>query len=175
MSKRFREEAVLFVGCLFSSQEIYDAALSVLKKDFGNILLESPSLLWTHSDYYAEEIGEPLYRNFIFFDTVVDTSVLPDAKLRIMGIEKDFSKDGKRQINLDPGYLSLAKVVLASKKNYSHRIYVGKLVFAELELIFKEKAFHPLPYTYTDYKDEGNIKIFIKARTLLKKVIDKSD
>ncbi len=172
--QRFREEAVLFVGCLFSSQEIYDAALSVLKKDYGNILLETPSLPWTHSDYYAKEIGKPLDRKFIFFDTVIDTSVLPDAKLKIMDIEKDFSKDGKRQINLDPGYLSLAKVVLASRKNYSHRIRVGKLVFAELELIFKERAFHPLPHTYTDYKDRGNIKIFMNARDLLKKIIDKS-
>jgi hypothetical protein len=173
--QRFREEAVLFVGCLFSFQEIYDAALAVLKKDFGNILLETPSLPWTHSEYYAEEIGEPLYRNFIFFDTVIDTSLLPDAKVRIMDIENDFSKDRKRQINLDPGYLSLAKVVLASRKNYSHRIYLGKLVFAELELIFKEGAFHALPYTYADYKDEWSIKIFTQARALFKKGTDKSE
>ncbi len=174
-AQRFREEAVLFVGCLFSSQEIYDAALLVLKKDYGNILLETPSLPWTHSDYYTKEIGKPLDRKFIFFDTIIDTSILPDAKLRIMDVEKDFSKNGRRQINLDPGYLSLAKVVLASRKNYSHRIYLGKLVFAELELIFKEGAFHPLPYTYADYKDERGIKIFTQTRALLKKVVDKSD
>jgi len=173
--KKFREEGVLFVGCLFSFKEIYDASLSVLKKDYGNIFLETPSLPWSHSDYYFEEIGAPLYKCFIFFDTVIDTSVLPDAKLRIMEIEKDLSKDGKRQINLDPGYLSLAKVVLASRKNYSHRIYLGKLVFAELELIFKESAFHSLPYTYTDYKAEESIKLFMKAREFLKKTIDSSE
>lgn len=170
---RYREEAVLFTGCLFSSREVFNAALAVLREKFGDTLLETPPVPWTHSDYYSEEMGLPLYRNFIFFDAVIDTAILPVAKLRIMDIEKDFSKDGKRQINLDPGYLSLAKVVLASRKNYSHRIYLGKLVFAELELIFKEGGFHPLPYTYADYRDETNIKVFEEARGLLKNKFDK--
>lgn len=173
MSIRFREEAVFFTGCLFSLTNIYDAARAVLRRDLGNILLETPPLPWIHSDYYADELGTPLYRNFIFFDTVIDTSVLPDAKLRIMDIEQELSVEGKRQINIDPGYVSLAKVVLASRKNYSHRIYLGKLVFAELELIYKEGGFHPLPYTYTDYRDVANINIFEKARGLLKKTIDR--
>jgi Domain of unknown function (DUF4416) len=168
-----REEALLFAGCLFSSQDIYEAARAALRKDLGNILLETPPLPWKHSDYYAEELGSPLFRTFIFFNTVIDTSVLPDIKLTVMHMEKEFSKGGKRRINIDPGYLSLAKVVLSSRKNYSHRIYLGKLVFAELELIFKEGSFHPLPYTYTDYRDEANIRTFQKARRLLKEIIDK--
>ncbi len=169
----FREEAILFAGCLFASRTIYDRVLPTLKKDFGKILLETRPLPWTHSEYYAEEMGEPLYRNFIFFDTVIDTSVLPDAKLRIIELEKEFSGKGKRLINIDPGYVSLAKVVLSSRKNYSHRIYLGKLVFAELELIFKEGEFRPLPYTYTDYRDEANIRTFEKARGLLKDILRK--
>lgn len=173
MSIRFREEAIFFTGCLFSLTNIYDAARAILRRDLGNILLETPPLPWVHSDYYSDELGTPLYRNFIFFDTVIDTSVLPDAKLRIMDIEQELSTEGKRQINIDPGYVSLAKVVLASRKNYSHRIYLGKLVFAELELIYKEGRFHPLPYTYTDYRDVANINIFGEARGHLKKIIDR--
>ena len=173
MSIRFREEAVFFTGCLFSLTNIYDAARAVLRRDLGNILLETPPFPWVHSDHYADELGTPLYKNFIFFDTVTDTSVLPDAKLKIMDIEQEFSIEGKRQINIDPGYVSLAKVVLASRKNYSHRIYLGKLVFAELELIYKKGRFHPLPYTYTDYRDEANIVFFEEARGRLKKIIDR--
>ena len=169
---RFREEAVLFAGSLFPSIEVYSDALGELKEEYGDILLESPPLPWIHSDYYSREMGTSLYRNFVFFDRVIDTAVLVDAKLKIIELEKKFSKDGKRLINIDPGYVSLAKVVLASKKNYSHRIYLGKLVFAELELIRKEGRFHPLPYTYMDYRDEENIKIFEKARGLFKRIID---
>ena len=98
--------------------------------------------------------------------------MLPDIKQTVMHIEKKFSEEGKRRVNIDPGYVSLAKVVLSSRKNYSHRIYLGKLVFAELELIFKDGSFHPLPYTYTDYRDEANIRTFEEARRLLKKIID---
>ena len=167
-----REEAILFAGCLFSSKDCYEAARAALEKDLGNVLLEAPPLLWNHSDYYVKELGSPLFRTFIFFDTVVDTSVLPDIKQTVMHIEKKFSEEGKRRVNIDPGYVSLAKVVLSSRKNYSHRIYLGKLVFAELELIFKDGSFHPLPYTYTDYRDEANIRTFEEARRLLKKIID---
>jgi hypothetical protein len=172
-SPKPREEAVLFTGCLFSSKDIYEEALAAIKKRLGNVLLEAPPLPWNHSDYYAEELGIPLFRSFIFFATVIDTSILPEAKLEMMQIEKEFSKGGKRQINIDPGYLSLAKVVLSSRKNYSHRLYLGKLVFAELELIYKDGRFHPLHYTYTDYRNEENIRTFEKAREHLKKVLDK--
>jgi hypothetical protein len=172
VSPRPREEAVLFTACLFSSKDIYEAAFVEVKRDLGNVLFETPPLPWNHSDYYAGEMGKPLFRNFAFFHKVVDTSILPETKLKMMQIEKEFSREGKRRINIDPGYLSLAKVVLSSRKNYSHRIYLGKLVFAELELIFKDGRFHPLPYTYTDYRDGENIRTFEKARVLLKKAID---
>ena len=86
-------------------------------------------------------------------------------------IEKTFSLDGRRQINIDPGYVTLAKVVLSSKKNYSHRIYLGKGVYGELELFYKDGRFNPLPYTYYDYRDDTVLPIFLKARDLLKGIL----
>lgn len=171
-SRRFREEGLLFVGSLSNSMEIYSSALPLLRENFGALLFESPPLPWNFSDYYNEEMGAPLFRNFIFFDQVIDTAVLPEAKLKTMEIEAAFSENGRRRINLDPGYLTMAKVVLASHKNYSHRINLGKAVFAELELIYEKNGFQPMPYTYKDYRDMAFLDFFMRARELLKKILE---
>jgi len=172
MRRNFPEDAVIFIASLFSSQEVFNTATSKLQELFGWVYYQSPSLPWNFSTYYDGELGVPLYRRFIFFERVVDPASLVDAKLAVREIEKELSINGKRRINLDPGYMSLAKVVLASRKNYSHRIYLGKGVFCELELFYQEGKFNPLPYTYLDYRDDSFIAHFRKARTLLKTRLD---
>jgi hypothetical protein len=167
------EEAVIFVGSLFSSPGVFAAAVPMLQKRFGDTFYESPSLPWNYSSYYNEELGTPLLRTFLFFDAVVDPACLVDAKHATSELEGKFSTDGKRRINLDPGYLTLAKVVLASGKNYSHRICLAKGVFCELELFYEKGRFNPLPYTYFDYRDKAFLGIFTDARMLLKKKLDR--
>jgi hypothetical protein len=162
------EEAVLFVGSLFSKKQIFDTVLPEMKKEFGPVLFESPVFPWNYTSYYEKEIGVPIFRNFIFFDPLIDPCDLVDIKHATRRIEALFSVSGKRNINLDPGYLTLAKVVLASTKNYSHRIYLGKGIFGEMALSFKQGRFVPHPYTYYDYRDDLYLKVFIKARSLLK-------
>ncbi|MFN4132318.1 MAG: DUF4416 family protein, partial [Caldimicrobium sp.] len=78
---------------------------------------------------------------------------------------------GKRRVNLDPGYLSLSKVVLSTFKDYSHRLYLGRSVYGEVTLIFREGSFQPLPWTYPDYKNEKVIEVFNKARSFYKERI----
>lgn len=163
------EEPILFIGMLFPEKEVFDEVTPRLKDKFGNILFESESQPWNFSDHYREEMGAPLYRKFIFFGEVIDPSILPEIKLFTNEIESSYSHFGKRRINLDPGYITLAKVVLASTKNYSHRIYLGKGIYAELALIYRGEQFHPMPYTYNDYKDPAYVSLFMKARNLLKK------
>jgi hypothetical protein len=172
MRRNYPEEAVIFIASLFSSQEVFNKAIPRLNELFGHVYYESPHLPWNFSTYYNGELGAPLYRQFMFFENIVDPVSLVDAKLALCEIEKEFSTGGNRRINLDPGYMSLAKVVLASRKNYSHRIYLGKGVFCELELFFQEGRFNPLPYTYFDYRDDYFLKFFTKARLLLKKELD---
>jgi len=163
------EEPILFVGTLFSEKKIYEDVLPVLASNFGSILFESDIQPWNFSEHYREELGTPLYRKFIFFGDIIDPSLLPDIKLFTNGIESAYSHFGRRQINLDPGYITLAKVVLASTKNYSHRIYLGKGIYAELALLFKGRQFHSMPYTYNDYKDPVYLNMFMEVRNLLKK------
>ncbi len=172
MRLNYPEDAVIFIASLFSSQDVFNAAALKLHDLFGRVYYESPPLPWSYSTYYDGELGTPLYRHFMFFEGISDPASLVDAKLAAMEIEKGFLLSGKRRINLDPGYMTLAKVVLASRKNYSHRIYLGRGVFCELELFYQKGRFNPLPYTYFDYRDDVFLKFFTKARDLLKKRLD---
>jgi L-rhamnose isomerase len=162
------EKAVFFVGSFFSDGEVFSHVEQILRDKFGEVLYRSPLMSWNYSDYYNQELGVPLCRNFIFFQTVIDPSRLAEAKIITKGIEEIFSRERRRRINLDPGYMTLAKVVLASKKNYSHRIYIGKGVYAELELFYSGGVFNPLPYTYSDYREKAYLDIFSRARKILK-------
>jgi hypothetical protein len=167
---RAAEPALLFIGKLYSDTEIFDYSKEILVKHFGDILLVSPSIPWDYSSYYKDELGSPLFRQFIFFKTLIDPGILADIKLNTNAIE-DALSSGKRCINLDPGYLTLSKIVLASTKNYAHRIYIGKGIYAEVTLIFKDGIYNPYLYTYRDYQDKTYIDIFMNARAILKKML----
>jgi len=130
--------------------------------------MSGPSLAWDYSDYYRDEMGSPLRRSFIFFRQAIDAGRLADIKLITNDIECRLSTSGKRNINLDPGYLTLAKVVLASTKNYSHRIYIGKGIYAEITLIFREGEYRPHLFTYADYASETVRAIFEKGRQFMR-------
>jgi hypothetical protein len=160
------DKTLLFVGTLYSDQEYYFRACAELREAFGEIVMESPPSEWDVSDYYRDEMGAPIFRRFLFFREPFSPDNLADAKLKTIEIETGFSIDGKRQINLDPGYVTPAKVVLASTKDYSHRIYLRDGIYAEATLIFKGNRFQPHLHTYTDYKDEKRQKLFLLAREM---------
>lgn len=164
------EDPFLFIGALFSQKEIYDSVRHKLLANFGSFFLETPSTPWNFTEYYSRELGSPLFRRFIFFDKIITHDSLVEAKLITCSLELLLSSGDKRQINLDPGYMTLAKVVLASTKNYSHRIYLGKGIYGELALTYSRGKFNPLPYAYRDYRDETYLKIFMKARTILRNI-----
>ena len=166
------EPALLFVSTLYSSSDIFNYSKEILEKNFGDILFISPSLPWEYSSYYKDEIGWPLFRQFIFFKNLIDPELLTDIKLKTNEIESALSSEGKRRINFDPGYLTLSKVVLASTKNYSHRIYLGKGIYGEITLIYREGIYSPHLFTYRDYQDKTHIDIFMKARETLKKMLN---
>jgi hypothetical protein len=164
------ERALLFIGALYSDPEIFGRTETLLGEHFGGIFLISPAVAWDHSSHYRAELAPPINRRFIFFRNLFDTGTLADIKIKTCGLEDALSRDGKRRINLDPGYITLAKVVLASTKNYSHRICLGKGIYAEITLIYRHntKTFTPHMFTYTDYQDKENIGLFLKARSYLK-------
>ncbi|MDP3049220.1 MAG: DUF4416 family protein [Thermodesulfovibrionales bacterium] len=164
------EPALLFTGILYSDESYLSKAKESLLSTFGAALLETPPVSWDYSEYYKEEIGSPIKRIFIFFRNLINPGEIVDIKLRTNSIEDSMSVDGKRKINIDPGYLTLANVILATTKGYSHRIYLGKGIYGEVSLLYKEKnrTFIPHIFTYPDYQDKKCIEMFIKAREFLK-------
>jgi len=164
------ESALLFVSTLYRDADVFEQSEEILENSFGDTLYISPTLPWDYSSYYRNEIGEQLCRQIIFFKNIVDSELLVDIKLKTNEIESALSLDGRRQINLDPGYLTLAKVVLASTKNYAHRLYLGKGIYGEITLIYKDETYSPHIFTYRDYQDKSHIDIFIEAREMLKRM-----
>lgn len=159
--------ALLFIGVLYSEETYVLKAKETLIKSFGPVFIETPPSDWNYSDYYKKELGQQIMRTFLFFRELINPEDIVDIKLKTNSIENDLSSDGKRRINIDPGYLTLSNVVLATTKNYSHRIYLGKGIYGEVTLIYKDKTFIPHIFTYPDYQDKDCIDMFIKARELL--------
>jgi len=164
------EPALLFVGALYADDEVFSRSREILKRGFGDIMLESRSRPWDYSSHYREELGWPIFRKFIFFRNIIDPGILADVKLKTNKVEDGLASNGKRRINLDPGYLTLPRIVLASTKNRAHRIYLGKGIYGEVTLLYRDKGgtFTPHLFTYRDYLDKKTLAVFLDAREMLK-------
>lgn len=131
---------------------------------FGKALCESESFDFDCSLYYLPEMGERLEKKFWVFDRLFDPADLPLWKLTAMEIEQRFQQDNRRRLNLDPGYIDSAKLVLATTKNYDHRIYLGRGVYGDVQLRFRHGHFVANEWTYPDYKRPAHIAYFEMAR-----------
>ncbi|MEK6790172.1 MAG: DUF4416 family protein [Deltaproteobacteria bacterium] len=149
-------QAVKPVVSIFTGEApLFKEALSGLIKRLGPVDILSPILPFDHTDYYEKEFGKGLKRRLASFERLIRPDELADVKIFTNGLERTFfAGDGKRRVNIDPGCMALEKFVLASCKGFSHRIYIGRGVYAELTLMYEGSAFVSLPWTYPDYKDE---------------------
>ena len=163
------EPSLLFISLLFSQRDIYKSVFLLLLRRFGDTLLDSDASPWNHTHYYDDELGTPIFRKLLFFRKQFDPLCLPDIKLETNDLEASYVIEGKRKINIDPGYLMRSRVVLASAKDYSHRIYLGKGIYGEVALYYRGNHFNPLPYTYFDYRNPRTIELFEKARKELRR------
>lgn len=156
----------LVVGMISGPTTLFDAAQRELVARFGPLDYESALMPWEFTDYYFRELGENLWRKFTAFQRLIDPLRLAEVKLFTNSLEGRFSEGGKRKINLDPGYLDSAKLVLATTKNRDHRIYIGQGIFAEMTLYFRGKTFRAWEWTYPDYATPEYIAIFNEIRAL---------
>jgi hypothetical protein len=109
-------------------------------------------------------MGWPLYRRFISFQRLIGPDQLPPVKRKTNQVEQGYLQDGKRRANIDPGYVSAERLVLATGKNYVHRIYLSEGIYGDLTLVYKKGSFHPLHWTYPDYAAEETIGMFNHVR-----------
>ena len=157
----------LFVGMLARDTTLLTELTEKFMVVFGPVDFASPVWPWMRTKYYENEMGPGLKRQFIFFEQLIHPGTIAEAKLTTDDLEKQFlSEKGGRRINLDPGYLDAAKLVLASTKDFSHRIYLDKGIYGEVTLSYSGKTYQPLPYTFPDYRREEYIEVFKKARDL---------
>ncbi|MBA7675265.1 hypothetical protein ES703_83495 [subsurface metagenome] len=156
----------LVVGVFTNRLELFQEALRVLEKRFGPVDYESPLLPFDKTDYYEEEFGKDLKRKFYSFKKLIEAEDLPKIKIFTNSLEKKFSKEENRLINLDPGYLAPAKLVLTTTKDYQHRIYYGKGIYGEVTLRYKRGSFIPWEWTYPEYRTKEYIKIFNHIRKI---------
>jgi len=145
--------AKLIVGFFLGRQAMGEAIRDQLEDLFGPADLVSPWLPFDFTDYYEKEMGRPLFRQMLAFRNLIDQEALPDIKHQTNAIESAFTRGGRRRVNIDPGYLLLERLVLATGKNFSHRIYLRRGIYADLTLIYRKERFASLPWTYPDYAD----------------------
>jgi hypothetical protein len=164
----------LFTGMLSSEPALFDECAGLLFSAYGPLDYESDIMPWDKTDYYRDEMGSRIFRKFLFFKELRDPGSLAGMKIFTAGIEERFSlrtpAGPRRRINLDPGYVTEAKVVLATTKDFSHRVYIGGNIYAEATLRYssKERSFTACDHTYFDFRTETYRLLFNTARDNLR-------
>ncbi|MBW1805246.1 MAG: DUF4416 family protein [Deltaproteobacteria bacterium] len=165
MSIPCETEDVKLISSLFSpEEELVDQVIRELEEIFGPTDRIGPRLFFDRTRYYAREMGWPLHRRFISFRDLIRPDGIVDIKMSTNKLEGRYIRDGKRRINIDPGYISLERLVLATGKNFTHRICLSRGIFADLTLIFHRGSFRPLEWTFKDYAHPKAISYFNDER-----------
>jgi hypothetical protein len=161
------ERVTLIVGMLSSKPELFDEAETELAARYGPVDLRSAVMEFTYTDYYEREMGRDLKRKFVSFEQKIDPGRLAAIKIETNEMERRLAERHPfvtRPINLDPGYVCGSKLVLASAKDRSQRIYLGQGIYAEITLDFRKHRFVPVETTYPDYRSPEYIDFFARVR-----------
>lgn len=159
------EAVKLFMGLIFSGHIDIKNVQEDFISDFGDIDFESEVIDFNYTDYYCPEMGKPLFRKFISFRNLIYPGKLASIKNITCKIEERFAKDHNRGVNIDPGYIEPAKIVLASTKNFFHRIYLGEGIYGEVTLYWKkDEGYKYFDWTFPDYRTPEYRNILEKIR-----------
>ncbi len=159
----------LIVGLLYRDQEVLAQVLTELEQQYGPIAERSESGAFKATSYYNEELGGVPQRLFVRFTDLVDPSRIAAIKRESNAIEDRWRLgDASRQINIDPGILSLNSVILATAKGRTHRVPLSGGIWADLTLHWCKGEFIPLEWTYADYRDSTTRALFTQWRETLK-------
>ncbi|HAR98507.1 MAG TPA: DUF4416 domain-containing protein [Syntrophus sp. (in: bacteria)] len=154
----------LIMSVLSPAPDLIGQAVRVVSDLYGEADFVSALLPFDYTDYYAAEMGAPLYRRFVAFERLMPPETLPDVKRRTLEAEEQWTEGGRRRVNIDPGYLAEAHLILATGKGYAHRPYLRDGVYADLTLVYQRQAFRPLAWTYPDYGSPDVRALFEKIR-----------
>jgi 8-oxo-dGTP pyrophosphatase MutT (NUDIX family) len=168
----------LVVGILTSAPDMLPATEERLTSAFGAIDARSELFRfdWTH--YYDAEMGGPIHRQFLSFAKLIQPEAIAPAKIATNEMEMELAKtvglsaphpSALRPVNLDPGYLEQSKIVLASTKNFFHRVLVARGIYAEVTLHYREGEWKSFPWTFPDYGSERYHPFFTTLREMYRR------
>ena len=168
---------LLIVAATSRYSAAFDWTIEKTSETWGEVALRSPVFEFTETSFYTESMGTNLKKQFIAFNGLLDPGDLPPKKHQSNQWEEEYSKyaeaDEIRPLNIDPGYISEAKLVLATTKDRDHRIYLSDGIFAEVTLHFRAKQWARSRWTYPDYQRADFQEFFTKCRNLLRERIKK--
>lgn len=156
--------AKLVISVFMRDKDLVQEVFRGLSESWGSVDMVSPWLPFNETDYYKAEMGSPLFRRLLVFSKLIEQEELADAKLLANRLEGSFSRQGKRLVNIDPGYMLAERFVLATGKNYTHRIHLRAGIYADLTLIYHKGDFRPLDWTYPDYAGEAIVGFLRSVR-----------
>lgn len=166
------EPVMLIAGLLYSDPVVCEQVAAIMAQRFGAIQCGTGQFDFTSTDYYDREMGSGLKRRFVSFENPIAPDQLKDIKIFTNRLEREHLRpDGGRVVNIDPGTVGLAGLVLVSTKNFAHRIYLGDGIFGEISLLYENKMFVPLKWTYPDYRLPEVIRFLTEVRENVKKCI----
>ena len=167
------------IGVLTTEPSLLSTVYKELIQRFGPIDFTSELLPFTSTNYYETEMGPNIQRQFISFEKLIDGGTLAEMKLFTNKVEQVFAiktpKGDARRVNLDVGYICLAKLVLASTKDHAHRIYLSDGIYAEITLRFHRKTFQPWEWSYPDYRLPTYIVIFNQIREIYRNQLENAE
>lgn len=166
---------VLLVLAAFSRYEAaLDWARTQAEAEFGPVALASERFAFEETDYYQPTMGPGLKKSFLAFERTIEPQRLAPIKLQTNAWEAAYAVEAgrpeSRPLNLDPGYVTLAKLVLASTKDHAHRIYLGQGIYAEVTLQYKHRRWQPQEWTFPDYRRSDYQRFFTQCREILRRM-----
>jgi hypothetical protein len=171
---RSHSPALLLLAAFSRHEPALTWARETCKAAWGSVALSSPAFDFGETDYYRTTMGEGLKKQFFIFERPFDPGTLADIKLKTNAWEIEYAAAAghpeARPLNLDPGYITLAKLVLASTKDHAHRIYLQKGIHAEITLHYRAAAWQSSEWTYPDYRRADFQEFFTLSREYLKRL-----
>jgi len=156
-------EAKLFVGILYN-EEFIGSVIDILRKQFGDVETESEAYQFDFTDYYQKEMGAKLKKKFVVFKDMIYRKDLAKIKVLTNNIEREYAVNGNRKVNLDPGYMTLHSIILASVKDAPHKIYLSNGIYGDNVLQFRNKEWQSTYNTFPDFREQKVRDFFRELR-----------
>lgn len=158
----------LFIGVLSGISELFQQIDKTLEASYGLIDIRSEIIPFNFTNYYNNEMGKGILRQFFSFERLIMPDEIAPVKVQTNKLEELVATEGNykvsRPINIDPGYINESRLILASTKDFSHRIYLRDGIFAEVTLNYRRGKYESFPWTFPDYKTSAYQDFFIKVR-----------